>query len=267
MTAPNFLGFLENHWPAAARVVKRLVGRLQGRRLLQLVHDLDGLLDRGNVTTGLPATIQRALVIAPHPDDEAIGCGGTLALLTASGVTVDAAFLTGGTGASSMDASPSLQSQARAAATWLGLTNVYFFGGRARELHLQQTLAAKVAKLLADHRYELIFCPWPHDRHSDHGAAFRILREALSYADGDPVIWLYEVSTPLVANHVVAIDATVVMKSRAIDVYDGSAKNGVGAKAIALAQYRSLLCGPSHHAEAFLICDADTARAMLKKTG
>lgn len=31
---------------------------------------------------------ERVLVIAPHPDDETLGCGGTIARLTAAGVTV-----------------------------------------------------------------------------------------------------------------------------------------------------------------------------------
>ena len=41
--------------------------------------------------------IERALVLAPHPDDEVLGCGGTIARLTALGRHVEVAVVTRGT--------------------------------------------------------------------------------------------------------------------------------------------------------------------------
>lgn len=40
--------------------------------------------------------IQRLLVVAAHPDDEALGCGGTMARLAAQGVEVHSLFLSDG---------------------------------------------------------------------------------------------------------------------------------------------------------------------------
>ena len=40
--------------------------------------------------------IGTALVIAPHPDDEVLGCGGTIARLASSGKAVDVAIVTRG---------------------------------------------------------------------------------------------------------------------------------------------------------------------------
>ena len=41
---------------------------------------------------------ESALVLAPHYDDEILGCGGLLAQLTASGAAVRVLFLTDGSG-------------------------------------------------------------------------------------------------------------------------------------------------------------------------
>jgi LmbE family N-acetylglucosaminyl deacetylase len=43
-----------------------------------------------------PPLGERVLVLAPHPDDETLGCGGTLRLLIESGKTVKVVFLTSG---------------------------------------------------------------------------------------------------------------------------------------------------------------------------
>lgn len=43
-----------------------------------------------------PAGVRRALVVAPHPDDEVLGPGGTLAVLAAGGTAVAVLALTDG---------------------------------------------------------------------------------------------------------------------------------------------------------------------------
>lgn len=46
------------------------------------------------------------LIIAAHPDDEVLGCGGTIARLVARGTTVHVAFLADGVGARTNEADP-----------------------------------------------------------------------------------------------------------------------------------------------------------------
>ena len=43
-----------------------------------------------------PSTLGRVLVVAPHPDDESLGCGGTIARLTGQSGTVQIAMVTDG---------------------------------------------------------------------------------------------------------------------------------------------------------------------------
>lgn len=59
---------------------------------------------------------QTILVIAAHTDDEALGCGGTLARHAALGDTVAALFMTDGVGARHVDAGAREDAERRAAA-------------------------------------------------------------------------------------------------------------------------------------------------------
>ncbi len=61
------------------------------RRLARAARSLRG----AEVVTGPPA-FRRALVIAPHPDDETLGCGGTMALLADGGAAVTVLTVTDG---------------------------------------------------------------------------------------------------------------------------------------------------------------------------
>lgn len=70
------------------------------------------------------------LVIAPHPDDEAIGCGGSICLHTSRGDRVAAAFLTSGElGLKHLPREKAWsvrEEEARAAADVFGLRRLHF---------------------------------------------------------------------------------------------------------------------------------------------
>ena len=58
------------------------------------------------ITPGRPSPlpdIRKALVLAPHPDDEVFGCGGTLARLRQQGAEIHVHILTDGGGYSQGD--------------------------------------------------------------------------------------------------------------------------------------------------------------------
>ncbi len=64
--------------------------------------------------------MRKILIVAAHSDDEALGCGGTIAALTAAGNTVNAMFLTDGVGARATTASSSAAKRRRDAAAEAG---------------------------------------------------------------------------------------------------------------------------------------------------
>jgi LmbE family N-acetylglucosaminyl deacetylase len=204
------------------------------------------------------------LVLAPHPDDESLGCGGTIRLLTSSGVPVEVVYLTHGelgaevpenVGAAGAAQLAEVRTrEALAACRILGVAQVDFLNGRDSQLTVEPHLVEALVRRLAATEYQRVFCPWLRERHPDHAATFEIYRQAL--AQGKPLdTWLYEVWTPLPANVFVPIDGTIQDKLAAIQAHESqlACLNYLSAFQ-GLAAYRSLFCPPSQYAEAFRVC-------------
>ncbi len=146
---------------------------------------------------------QTILVIAPHPDDEAIGCGGTIALHRQAGDRVAVLFLTSGEGglprASVADAWSTREAEARAAVADLSADVLAFLrlpdGGVGDDV---DRAAAAVAAAMADVRPDCVYLPHPAEDHADHAACLPVLGRAYGLL-GRPEPWLlgYEVWTPL----------------------------------------------------------------------
>ena len=217
----------------------------------------------------MSVTSQAILVISPHPDDESLGCGGTIKLLTESGVRVDVLYLTSGElGCESPEsADPAAKArlskvraeEAREACRVLGVQEVDFLDGTDGQLGDQPHLADDLLARMSSVSYSRVFCPWPHEKHPDHAAAFRWLRQALMQIKSPLQVWLYEVWTPLRPNTCVPIDTTIEAKAEAIRAHRSqlacldylSAFRG-------LASYRSLSCAGSRYAEAFIAGDRES---------
>jgi len=205
------------------------------------------------------------LVLAPHPDDETFGCGGTIRMLSDSGIAVDVAFMTRGeqgaeggppTAAVSRELAEVRSREAQAACEVLGVRNVIFLNGNDTQLSTQPQLAGSIALLLQNEGYQRVFCPWRHDSHEDHQATFELLKEAIGANHVTTSFWLYEVWKPLPANTFVPIDRTMEAKRRAIDQYRSQLTQlNYREGFVGLAAYRSLFCPSSSYAEAFLVCD------------
>jgi N-acetylglucosamine malate deacetylase 1 len=220
---------------------------------------------KGNNPLSLPQK-KPVLVLAPHPDDETFGCGGTVRMLSESGVAVDVAFLTRGEqgieGGASASADASRQmaeirtKEAHAACAVLGVRNVRFLGGSDTRLADQPQLSLSIVELLRTEGYQRVFCPWPQDAHDDHKATFTLLRDAVTQNHITTSFWLYEIWRPLPANTFVPIDHTIEAKRRAMEQYQSQLSQLNYREGFAgLAAYRSLFCPSSSYAEAFLVCD------------
>jgi len=170
---------------------------------------------------GLPET-RNALVIAPHPDDEVLGCGGTVSLLVRAGATVRAVFVTNGErlhGGPSEKVAGQRLSEARAAAGLLGCQEPAFLGLPDGDVASHsERLRDELAGLLGRLRPELVFAPSPADHHADHIAASRAILDIFN--DGpDFIVAFYEIYSTVRFTHLIDITEVIQEKKRAILSY------------------------------------------------
>jgi N-acetylglucosamine malate deacetylase 1 len=210
---------------------------------------------------------QQLLVLAPHPDDESFGCGGTIKLITSSGGRADVLYMTrgergfeAGRGASRNDQeamATARTAEALEACRILGVTEVAFLNGRDGHVHPDADLVSALSRVLEHHNYRSVFAPWPRDHHDDHKAAFSLLLAALHEYPREIQVWLYEVWSPLEPNMMISIDSVIEWKIRAMRAHASQMAIMDYVTAFrALAKYRSLFCPSSKFAEAFFTCDS-----------
>jgi hypothetical protein len=142
------------------------------------------------------------LVLSPHPDDEIIGCGGTLAKLRAAGGRITIIQATDGSGAASLWDAPEgarrtiRLEEAQRVATALGAQELILWKVDNAAFHCSAENVARLSRTLKTLRPGLVFSPWLTDIHPDHLTFNHILAAAI---DGgattgfDSEIALYEV--------------------------------------------------------------------------
>jgi bacillithiol biosynthesis deacetylase BshB1 len=116
------------------------------------------------------------LVIGPHPDDEELGMGGTIARLVEQGHRVHLVDMT--TGEPTPLGSPEIrQRESAAAAKILGVERTQV-GLINRQVTHDLASRHKLAAIIRVHKPNIIFLPFPLDAHPDHVAVTRIGEDA-----------------------------------------------------------------------------------------
>lgn len=223
----------------------------------RLVAGFAATVDRAVRARAIDATDElighRLLVLAPHPDDETLACGGVIAEARRSGHDVAVLVATDGTNShppevidpgelAAIRAAELTEATARLGVDPEAVHRLDLPDGRLSELH--QTLVADIARFDARWKPDVVLVPSGRDWNPDHRAlaaaaraALRNRRRAFAYP-----VWFYEpwawydpgasataklgqVATRLAraaatARPVTAdIDASVATKVRAIEAY------------------------------------------------
>lgn len=124
---------------------------------------------------GLEGKLKRVLVVAPHPDDEVLGVGATMARLADQGCEVHVAIVTAGRPPRFDEAQiATVRAEAAAAHKHLNVTETHWLGFPAAELAElpHGELNAGIGGIVSDLAPDALFLPHLGDIHMDHQLVF-----------------------------------------------------------------------------------------------
>jgi len=184
------------------------------------------------MTASTPKTV---LVIAPHPDDEVLGCGGTILRHVAEGNAVHVVICTRGEYARfGKEQVERVQAEARAVHQFLGLTGSHFLDLPAAALDTipGADVNAAIARVLDQVRPDTVYLPHPGDVHRDHQVVFQAAMVAcrpnsphcpsrmLAYETLSETDWYAAPLTPaFVPNVFLDITSYLARKLKAFEMY------------------------------------------------
>ena len=187
----------------------------------------------------------RILVVAPHPDDETVGCGGLLARF---GAQCDVLLLTDGRKGVPSDGSKTEEETAAVREAEFEAAAAFFGVRKTIRLHIPDGGLREHASAVAQtdlRPYDLIFVPNRYERHPDHAAAFRIIKKLCKKQRTKAELLEYEVWSPITApNRFLDVSETMERKLAGIRIYESQVRElNYEALASSLNAYR----GAPHH--------------------
>ena len=214
---------------------------------------------------------KKILVFSPHPDDDVIGCGGSIALHAQRGREVEVVYVTSGDAGSLKHGPKELsrirEKEARQAAAVLGVKRVDFL--RMQDGYVEANAASirTVVRLIRERQPDAVYIPHERDGHRDHRRTHEFVKEAVFRAFGPwfrdcgktpwavRAVLCYEVWTPLEEFSYVE-DITGVMKAKmealgrhASQIGPVSYADGVEG----LNRFRGVMTGKGQYCECFKV--------------
>jgi LmbE family N-acetylglucosaminyl deacetylase len=229
----------------------------------------------------------RVLVLAPHMDDEVVGCGGTLRRHALSGARITVAFLTDGRradphlagrlhGAERRAAEQALcerrRAEAAAAGRVLGYDDLVFLDRPDGELVPDAALLHAVADLIEQRRPQLVYFPCALELHPDHWQTSRLVAQLVD-ADLSPTLAgarcrAYEAWTPLPPNRVVDVSDVFDTKLVALRAFASQLEHVDYVRAITgLNAYRAMTRDGRGYWEAFYEGSAGEQAELVRQLG
>jgi len=177
-------------------------------------------------TVALPPG-RRVIVLAPHPDDESLGCGGSLSLLSKAGSDIKVVFLTKGEKAvvdTDRERYAILrEKEAERAMEILGVVDYDFLRFPDRELYSNIDKAkGMLSGIIGRFRPDTLYSPSPIELHPDHRTSALLALDILR-TYGIRVVY-YELITPIRPNLLVDVSSVFRIKRKAVRSYKSQLK-------------------------------------------
>ena len=162
----------------------------------------------------------RVMVIAPHMDDEILGCGGVLIKHADAGDKTAVVYITDGSKGKpnrppSRELSELRKKEAAESNKLLGVNQEFFLDMEDGNTGVYHPFTKRMKEIINEIQPDLVYLPYSYDRHPDHRNANFLFRSALS-ENINAVVCAYEVWTPLEPNILVNITKQISLKLKAI---------------------------------------------------
>ncbi|MBF0257635.1 MAG: glycosyltransferase [Desulfamplus sp.] len=195
------------------------------------------------------------LVFAPHPDDETLGMGGTIALAISKGISVNVVFVTNG----DMGGNPETRkNEARRAADVLGIDKTFNLGMGDRNVLFENLPEDFLDEIIRITEPTVIFLPSFQEIHPDHRATTQKILTFLENRDCNFDLWFYEINRQGEINRLIDISSVLDVKESAIECYASQLEQlDYKLHALCLNSMRSITLGMEiEYAEGFWCHDA-----------
>jgi LmbE family N-acetylglucosaminyl deacetylase len=213
----------------------------------------------------------QALVVAPHPDDDVIGCGGSIIHLIRNGHTVTVVYMTLGEAGSLVYPKEELrrirEAEAHEAASFMGVDDLIFLQNADGCLSADAENLTCLTRIIRAKRPGILYFPHAGEGCRDHRITHEICAEAVKRArgawfqecPGEPWsvenVLCYEVWTPLTeVSYVEEISDCVDLKLDALRCHRSQLASIHYDEAVrGLNRYRGVMTGRGVYCECFQI--------------
>ena len=159
---------------------------------------------------------KKILLVAPHPDDEVIGCGGTLLKFTKIKSDISIVYIT--LGSNDKKKNELRKKEAHKVCTKMGW-NYYFLN---HNLNYKSWDNLEFTKIINKIKPDIIFTPSIFDDNIEHKNSNFFICESISKTSSE--IWLYQVYSSHIANTLIDITEEIKMKQKIIKIYNSQTK-------------------------------------------
>lgn len=158
-------------------------------------------------------------VVAPHPDDEMLGPGGTLIRARQAGANIRCIYLT------SSKPAAEVEKETAEVARHIGY-RTEFLRYPVHGIPLTPESIGRFGAALSAEATDALFLPVLFDDHDDHRRANQLLWHAYrgGFIPGSTEVWCYQVYSPVIANVVVDISDIAEEKAAAIRMWKSQIK-------------------------------------------